>query len=158
MAALSSGLLLYRYPDTQLEILIGHMGGPFWSAKNTHAWSIPKGLHDADEDDSLLVAEREFAEEMGAAAPRGPSLELGSVKSGSKLITVFAREGTFDAESAVSNTFEMEWPRGSGTMASFPEIDRAAWVSIEAAATLLVKGQLPFLERLVAALEDPATG
>ena len=145
----SSGLLLYRLVNTDdVEVLLAHMGGPFWAHKNEHAWSIPKGIHDNGEGDHLQVAEREFAEEMGSPAPIGPTLELGSVRSGNKQITVFAREGTFDADGAFSNTFEMEWPRGSGVMATFPEIDRARWVSVAEAQTLLVKGQLPFLDRL----------
>ena len=149
----SSGLLLHRTgPDGSLEILIAHMGGPFWAQKNEHAWSIPKGIHDEGEDDHLAVAEREFAEEMGSPAPVGPSLDLGTIRSGKKRVRVFAREGDFDAAVAVSNTFQMEWPRGSGVMANFPEMDRAEWVSISAAETLLVKGQLPFLERLRASL------
>ncbi len=149
----SSGLLLHRTaPDGSLEVLIAHMGGPFWARKNEHAWSIPKGIHDEGESDHLAVAEREFAEEMGVPAPAGPSVDLGSVRSGKKLIRVFARQGDFDAVAAVSNTFEMEWPRGSGVMANFPEMDRAEWVSISAAETLLVKGQLPFLDRLRASL------
>lgn len=145
----SSGLLLHRTAeDGGLEILIGHMGGPFWARKNEHAWSIPKGIHDEGESDHLAVAEREFAEEMGIPAPAGASIDLGSVRSGKKLIRVFAREGDLDTAAVVSNTFEMEWPPGSGTVASFPEIDRAEWVSIPAAEVLLVKSQLPFLTRL----------
>ena len=153
MRQVSSGLLLYRTADDgTLEVLLGHMGGPFWARKNEHAWSMPKGLHDEGETDHLLVAEREFAEEMGTPAPAGATIELGSVRSGSKTIHGFGRAGDFDAESAVSNLFEMEWPRGSGQLQSFPEMDRAAWVDLTAARTLLVKGQLPFLDRLEAAL------
>ena len=99
-----------------------------------------------------LNVEREFAEEMGTPAPAGATIELGSVRSGSKTIHGFGRAGDFDAESAVSNLFEMEWPRGSGQLECFPEMDRAAWVDLTAARTLLVKGQLPFLDRLEAAL------
>jgi len=108
----SSGLLLYRLTDRgDVEVLIGHMGGPYWAHKNEGAWSIPKGLHEDGEHDHLDVAEREFAEEMGSPAPPGATVELGSVKSGNKRITVFARRGDFDAAAAFSNTFEMEWPR-----------------------------------------------
>ncbi len=150
----SSGLLLYRTGvDGIVEILIAHMGGPFWARKNEHAWSIPKGIHDEGESDHLAVAEREFAEEMGLSAPVGVSIDLGTVRSGKKQIRVFAREGDVDATSVVSNSFEMEWPRGSGTLASFPEIDRAEWVSIPTAETLLVKSQLPFLGRLTESLQ-----
>lgn len=145
MPAQSSGLLLVRGAT---EVLIGHMGGPFWAKKNHHSWSIPKGLHDTGETDALAVAEREFAEEMGSPAPPGESIDLGSTTSGRKTITIFARRGDFDADAAVSNTFELEWPRGSGTMIEVPEIDRAAWVGIDDARQLLVKSQAVFLDRL----------
>ncbi len=128
------------------------MGGPFWAHRDEQAWSVPKGLRDDGEHDLLAVAEREFAEEMGSAAPDGPTSELGSVKSGRKTIIIYAREGDFDAAAAVSNTFEMEWPKGSGRTREFPEIDRAAWLELPAARQRLVKAQLPFLERLVSAL------
>ena len=146
----SSGLLLFRRsPDGVVEVLIGHMGGPFWANQQGHAWSVPKGLHDDGEDDHLAVALREFEEEMGTPPPDGPNIALGSVKTGSKTITVFAREGDFDSESAVSNTVELEWPRGSGVIQEYPEIDEAAWRSVAEARSLLTRAQGPFLERLM---------
>ena len=146
----SSGLLLFRRTDDSVvEVLIGHMGGPYWANQQEHAWSVPKGLHDEGEDDHLTVAIREFEEEMGSPPPEGPSIALGSVKTGSKTITVFAREGDFDSESAVSNTFELEWPRGSGVIQEYPEIDEAAWRSVAEARSLLTRAQGPFLERLM---------
>lgn len=153
MPVQSSGLLLYRRQTGTVEILIGHMGGPFWARKHEHAWSIPKGIHDDGETDALAVAEREFAEELGRPAPPGESHELGSVTAGRKRITIFAREGDFDADAIVSNTFELEWPRGSGTMVAFPEIDRAAWVSLDEATSLLTKGQQKFIDLLRATLD-----
>lgn len=149
----SSGLLLYRRASSgEVEVLIGHMGGPFFANKTAQGWSIPKGLHDDGEVDHLPVAEREFTEEMGASPPAGVSINLGAVETSRKIITIFAREGDFDADSAVSNTFVMEWPKGSGEMQEFPEIDRAAWVTVEEARTMLSKSQLPFLNRLVDAV------
>jgi predicted NUDIX family NTP pyrophosphohydrolase len=145
----SAGLLLYRFVPgaDQPEVLIAHMGGPFWSRKDAHAWSIPKGLY--TDEEPLDAAEREFAEELGTPAPSGPSVPLGSVRqSGGKTVTIFAREGDFDASSITSNEFDMEWPRGSGRMQSFPEVDRAAWFSPEVAAEKLVKAQATFLDRL----------
>ncbi len=157
MTVESSGLLLYRITASAgVEVLIAHMGGPFWERKNERAWSVPKGIHEQGEHDHLLVAEREFGEEMGSPAPPGESLDLGSVRSGNKRITAFARQGDFDAGAAVSNTFEMEWPRGSGIIGSFPEMDRADWVSVESARTLLVKSQVAFLDRLEEKLADMA--
>lgn len=147
----SVGLLLHRRVGGSREVLLGHMGGPFWAKKDEHAWSIPKGLREDDDDeDALAVAEREFLEEMGSSAPPGDTTDLGDVRSGRKRIHIFAREGDFDAAAAVSNTFEMEWPPRSGRMQAFPEIDRAAWMSLPDARVKLVKGQLPFLDRLEA--------
>ena len=94
------------------------------------------------------TAEREFAEEMGSAAPTGPTEDLGEVKRSGKSIRLFARVGEFDAESAVSNTFELEWPRGSGRIQQFPEIDRAGWFELDEAERLLAKNQVPFIARL----------
>lgn len=150
---LSSGLLLYRRSgEGDVEVLIGHMGGPFWAGKHENAWSVPKGLHEDGERDHLTVALREFEEEMGSPAPDGATIDLGSVRSGRKRITVFAREGDFDAGAAHSNTFSMEWPPGSGEVQRFPEIDEATWVMVEKARPMLTKSQGPLLDRLLAAL------
>ena len=150
---MSSGLLLHRDgADGEVQLLIGHMGGPFFARKKEHAWSIPKGLAEDGEDDLLAVAEREFTEEMGSAPSPGQTLELGSAKSGSKTIVIFARRGDFDLATFHSNEFEMEWPKGSGRMQSFPEIDRADWVTPALARSLLVKSQAVFVDRLLDAL------
>jgi predicted NUDIX family NTP pyrophosphohydrolase len=147
----SAGLLLYRTTGGLLEVLLAHMGGPFWAKKN-QAWTIPKGHREDGEADLLAVAEREFAEEMGSAAPSGLTLELGGIRTGQKTVSAFAREADFNADAIVSNTFTIEWPYRSGRMAEFPEVDRAAWFDIDTAATLLVASQVPFLNRLAATL------
>jgi predicted NUDIX family NTP pyrophosphohydrolase len=154
LSVLSVGLLLYRLDSSSgsVHVLLAHMGGPFWAAKDDQAWTIPKGLREKGEDDLLEIAEREFAEEMGAPAPFAETLDLGSAKAGRKTNHVFARRSEFDAESIVSNTFELEWPPKSGQTQLFPEVDRAAWLSIKMARQKLVKGQLPFLDRLIEAL------
>jgi predicted NUDIX family NTP pyrophosphohydrolase len=48
----------------------------------------------------------------------------------------------------VPGTFTMEWPRGSGRIREFPEIDRAGWFGLEPARDKLVAGQRVFLDRL----------
>jgi len=149
----SAGILLYRSGADGLEVLIAHMGGPFWDGKDARAWSIPKGEMEEGED-SIAVAQREFEEELGSPPPPEPYLDLGSaVQSNRKRVFVFAVEGDFDAGAATSNTFSLEWPPHSGTLQEFPEIDRAAWVSLEIAGEKLVQGQVEFLERLRQALE-----
>ena len=149
----SAGLLLYRriHQDDEivLELLLAHMGGPFWARKDEGAWSIPKGEYDPGED-PFAAAKREFEEEMGSAPPRVTYRELGSVSQpGGKLVTAWAAEADFDAAGAVSNTFELEWPPGSGRLLSFPEIDKAGWFPMEVARVKLVRGQLPFIDRLI---------
>ena len=148
----SAGILLYRSGSAGLEVLIAHMGGPFWDGKDARAWSIPKGEMREGED-PLAVAQREFEEELGSPPPPQPYLDLGSVEQSSrKRVFVFAVEGDFDVAAATSNTFSLEWPPGSGQIQEFPEIDRAAWVSLEVASEKLVRGQAQFLERLERAL------
>jgi len=151
----SAGLLLYRRRSgTTPEVLIVHMGGPFWKNKDAGGWSIPKGELEEGEE-PLAVALREFEEELGAPAPRVDLLELGEVEqAGGKRVVAFAGEGDFDAADIKSNTFTIEWPRGSGKLQEFPEVDRAAWVSVDDARVKLVKAQVEFLDRLVALIGD----
>lgn len=148
VSRLSSGLLLFRRRGTALELLLVHMGGPFWQTRDAGAWSIPKGEHQAHED-SLREARREFAEELGLPAPEGQALDLGSVRQRSgKQVHVWALESDLDVREISSNTFELEWPRGSGRLQHFPEVDRAAWLELDVARERLVAGQRPFLDRL----------
>lgn len=129
-------------------MLLGHMGGPFWARKDAAAWSVPKGEH-GPEEDPLDAAVREFAEELGSAPPPGTPVGLGTVRQPSgKRLTVFALAGDLDAAAIISNTFALEWPRGSGQVRDFPEIDRAAWFSRDDARRAVVRGQVPFLDRL----------
>ena len=149
MPKLSAGVLLYRTRDGVAEVLIAHPGGPFWARKDDGAWSIPKGEY-ADGEDPWAAAQREFLEELGLPVPAGPRLDFGSLKQPSgKVVTAFAVEGDLDVTDARSNTFEMEWPRGSGKMREFPEVDRVGWFAVAQARTKLLKGQLPFLDRLM---------
>ncbi|NKI45176.1 NUDIX domain-containing protein [Streptomyces physcomitrii] len=143
----SAGLLLFRrVPGT--EVLLGHMGGPFWARREAGAWTVPKGEYE-DPEPAWAAARREFTEELGLPAPEGPALDLGEVRqSGGKRVTVWAVEGELDPAAVVPGTFTMEWPRGSGREQSFPELDRVAWFPLEEAAGLVVKAQSVFLERL----------
>jgi predicted NUDIX family NTP pyrophosphohydrolase len=143
----SSGVLLYRFVGDRLEVLLGHMGGPFWAKKDDGAWSIPKGEHDPDED-AEAAARREFAEELGCAVPAADLHPLGEVRA-RKVLACWAGEGDLDADGITSNTFEIEWPPRSGRRQEFPEIDRAAWFDADTARGKLVTGQRPFLDRLL---------
>ena len=128
------------------------MGGPFWARKDDGAWSVPKGEY-ADGEDPLAVAHREFEEELGSPVPASDLVPLGELRAGSKVLTLWAAEGDLDATATVSNTFSLEWPPRSGRVQEFPEIDRAAWLGLDEARVKLVKGQVPFLDRLLALLD-----
>ena len=152
MPKLSAGLLLYRETDGIVEVLIGHPGGPFWARKDEGAWSIPKGEY-CEGEDPWAAAQREFAEEIGKAAPPGPRIDFPALRQPSgKVVTAFAVRADLDLDGAVSNTFTLEWPKGSGTFTEFPEIDRVGWFDVAAARAKLVKGQRPLLDQLEAAL------
>jgi predicted NUDIX family NTP pyrophosphohydrolase len=145
----SAGCVLFRIRDSRIEVLLGHMGGPFWMRKDEGAWSIPKGEYDHEREDALEAALREFVEEMGVPAPAGPFLELGTVRqAGGKSVTAWAAEGDLDETRVVSNTFEIEWPKGSGKLRRFAEIDRACWFGLDQARRRIVQGQVPLLDRL----------
>ncbi len=155
MVVRSAGILLYRRGAGGLEVWIAHMGGPFWARKQTQSWSVPKGEYLPDED-PLVAARREFAEEIGTPPPAVDYFELGVFRQPSgKIITVFAAESDFQPERIVSNTFPLEWPKGSGIIQNFPEVDDARWVTETDARGKLVKGQLPILDALREHVELP---
>ncbi len=157
MTVRSAGILLYRRvspgqdrsgQDAELQVWIAHMGGPFWARKDARAWSVPKGEY-LEGEDPLVAALREFEEEMGTPAPAANYVLLGEFRQPSgKLITVFTAEADFQPESINSNTFPLEWPKGSGNIQDFPEIDDARWFSEADARIKLVKGQLTILDAL----------
>ncbi|RFU19791.1 NUDIX domain-containing protein [Geodermatophilus marinus] len=150
MARTSAGVLLWRRgPDGGVQVLLGHMGGPFWARRDDGAWSVPKGEYAAGED-ALAAARREFEEELGSPVPAAELVPLGEHRASGKLLALWAAEGDLDAAACRSTTFPLEWPPRSGRVQHFPEIDRAAWFGLAEARTKLVRGQLPFLDRLAA--------
>lgn len=156
MTTRSAGIVMYRGRGAQLRLLLVHPGGPFWAKKDQGAWSIPKGEYAAGED-PLAVARREFEEELGSPPPPNASIQLGElVQPSRKVVTAFAVEGDFDPSTLRSNLFEMEWPRGSGRMQSFPEVNRAEWFTLDAAREKILSGQRPFIDRLLARIGDLA--
>jgi predicted NUDIX family NTP pyrophosphohydrolase len=147
MAKESAGLLMYRRRQGVLEVFLVHPGGPFWAKKDLGAWSLPKGEYPPGED-PLAAARREFEEETGFPA-FGPFLRLRPLRQPrGKIIRAWAFRGDCDAAAVRSNTFSMEWPPRSGRQQEFPEVDRAAWFSIEAAKDRILRGQVPFLDEL----------
>ncbi len=138
-----------------VQVLLGHMGGPFWAAKDTGAWSFPKGDYEPDES-AEDAARREFVEELGLDVPAGPLLPLGHVRASGKQITIFAVRGDPAVVDFAPGMFTMEWPPKSGRTASFPEIDAVAWFSIADARLKLAKSQQMFLDRLAELLKIAA--
>jgi len=148
----SAGIVpVHLSPDGLAAVFAAHMGGPFWEHKDPGAWSIAKGQYDPAIEDPQAAADREFEEEIGMACPSGPRVDLGEFRQRyGKLVRAYAvviqeRESVRFIQ---SNTFEMEWPRGSGTMQEFPEMDAAEWMSIAVARTKLLSGQLGILDAL----------
>ena len=102
-----------------------------------------------ESEEPEAAARREFSEELGAPAPDGELLSLGSAKQSSgKVVYAWALESDFDTKHVTSNTFEMAWPPKSGQMQEFPEVDKAGWFSLAEASNKLVKGQVALLETL----------
>ena len=159
MPITSAGLLVFRMTsDGTPEVLLVHPGGPLWRKKDDGVWSIPKGEVEAD-DDPQATADREYAEELGSPPPSGPRIDLGQIiQKGGKRVRAWAVAGDFDEATVRSNTFEMEWPRGSGRIGSFPEIDRAAWFTLTSARAKLLDAQCAFLDRLTLALDGDSPG
>jgi predicted NUDIX family NTP pyrophosphohydrolase len=144
---------MFRRDRGEIEVLIGHPGGPFWASKDEGAWSIPKGLVEPGEE-TQQAARREFQEETGLKLGSGGMIPLGSVvlESG-KEVVAWAVPGVVDPAGSTSNTVTIEWPRGSGRSITFPEIDRLLWCSITEAGFRLNPAQRPFLARLIKDLD-----
>lgn len=144
----SAGLIVFRERAGVLEVLLGHMGGPYWARKDDGAWSIPKGeLGDGEQPPAAAL--REFREELGRAPPDGALLELGEIRQKSgKVVIGFAVEGDFDPATIDPGTFELQWPPRSGRTQSFPEVDRVAWFDLPTARRKVVQGQAALLDRL----------
>lgn len=150
----SAGILLYRFRDDGLEVLIGHPGGPYFATKDQGYWSIPKGEVEPGEE-LLAVALREFEEETGSAvaADAASFIPLGEiVQKGGKRVVAWAAEGDLDPATARSNTFSLEWPPRSGRSVEVPEIDRVAWLAPAEARRFIKATQIPLIDRLEAAL------
>lgn len=153
MSKKSGGILPFRFQDNHLEVLLVHPGGPLWAGKDEGAWSISKGLFEESES-PLDAAKREFKEETGFEVD-GVFIELGRIKQPSgKIVFVWAVEKDLDERRIVSNKFMLEWPRRSGIMREFPEIDRAGWFDVESARKKIHKGQQDFIDRLLYALDN----
>lgn len=147
---LSAGIVPFRVVGGQAQVLIVHPGGPLFAKRWEGVWSIPKGLVESNGEEWLAVAVRELYEEVGIVA-QGPFIGLGIVRQ-NRYKEVVAWAMPYEGEvpnPPLSNTFPLEWPPGSGVVRYFPEVDRAEWHTLESARRLLVRGQVPLIERLV---------
>jgi predicted NUDIX family NTP pyrophosphohydrolase len=150
MAKVSAGLLLVRATATGPQFLLAHPGGPFFARKDDGAWTIPKGLVEPGEE-PLAAARREFCEETGQPCPEGELESLGTItQAGGKVVHVWAALGDCDATTCKSNTFELEWPRGSGRTQTHPELDRFGWFAADEAARKLNPAQAELVARALA--------
>lgn len=149
MAKVSAGILLYRILGGQLQVFLIHPGGPFFRNKDDGTWSIPKGEYIEGEEEPLLAAKREFEEETGQKID-GKFVALEPItQKGGKKVYAWAVEGDIDHEVIKSNLFEIEWPPRSGKKQIFPEVDKAAWLDIEAAKARINIAQADLIDNLV---------
>jgi len=152
MPRLSAGLLIYRFKDGALQVLLAHPGGPYFVNKDDGSWTIPKGEPDADED-LLVTAQREFEEET-SITPTGTFIPLKPIQQkGGKIVHAWAFESDCDSKAIKSNMFTMEWPPKSGRQMDFPEIDRAEWFDLETARKKIKAGQEALIEELATSLK-----
>ena len=143
----SAGILVYKIQNRQIEVLLCHMGGPYWQGVDDGGWSIPKG--EMKDERAISTAIREFQEETSFQIEKESLTFLGSKKQPSnKLVIIFTASNDYDSTKAYSNTFRIEWPKGSGKISEFPEMDQAEWIPIAKAKRKILKGQVYFLSKL----------
>lgn len=148
MSVYSNGILLFRFRNERLEVMLVHPGGPFWAKKDEGVWSIPKGLPEEHEI-PLDTAKREFKEETGHEV-EGEFIDLGELnQSSKKIVHIWALKKDMDVTNVRSNTFTTEWPKNSGKIQQFPEVDKAGWFDIEMAKKKIRKEQIGFIDRLI---------
>ncbi|WP_232547223.1 NUDIX domain-containing protein [Propioniciclava soli] len=145
----SAGLLPFNDAGGEVKVFIVHMGGPFWGHRDDGGWSLAKGMYIPGEETPEDAARREFSEEVGIPAPAGELIDLGEVRlSSGKRVRGFAVAADAGLAFVTSNTFEVEWPRRSGRMRTYPEVDRAGWFGLDVARTKLTAGQVPLIDSL----------
>ena len=143
----SAGLLMYRFKNNQLEVFLGHPGGPYW--KNKDNWGMPKGKQNENEDDLLQVAIREFHEETAIVPDNEIFIELGDhkVQGKNKTIYAWAFEKNFEGQ-IKSNEIEIEYPLRSGQKMFVPEMDEGRWFYLMEAKEKIHSSQKVFIEKI----------
>lgn len=157
MRMFSAGILLFRFKEEILEVMLVHPGGPFWEKKDYGVWSIPKGLPEEHEK-PLDTAKRELKEETGFEVD-GEFIDLGELnQSDIKKVHVWAIKKDLDVTNIVSNTVTYEWPKGSGKIQEIPEVDKAGWFDVELARKKIIRGQIGFIDKLIEILNYTQKG
>jgi len=145
----SAGILVYKKEQNKIKILLCHQGGSYWEGTHLHSWGIPKG--ELNEKEKVIdAAVREFKEETNLDIKKDNNLKyLYSKKvSNNKLVIIFMKEEGFDLINCRSNTFNLEWPKGSNIIKEYPENDKYEWINLEDAYKLIFKQQIVFLDKL----------
>lgn len=143
----SAGVLVYKKENEKLKVLLCHFGGPYWKGIDKYGWSIPKGLINKNEK-VYDAAIREFEEETNLKLTKNISF-LGSKKvNRNKLVVMFYAEENFDLTDCKSNTFELEYPKKSGIIHTYPEMDMYEYMDIDEAKERIISNQIYFIEKL----------
>lgn len=155
MPRISTGFLLYRDKDGDLEVFLVHPGGPYFVNRDFGIWSIPKGEVD-DGEDYLQCAMRELKEEVGLDIIPEDSFPLGNItQKGGKIVYAWAKEYKNNIVLDNSNSsFKIQWPPNSNKWQSFPEVDKAEFFPVETALKKINPAQAELINRLVEYLKQ----
>jgi len=149
----SAGILFFKREKEKIKVLLCHPGGPYWTNTNLHSWGIPKG--ELNNKENLKdAAIREFKEETNLDISADIEFLYTKKVSNNKLVTIFLKEQDLDLSNCKSNTFTLEWPKGSNKINTYPENDKFEWINIEEAYDLIFPQQKIFLDKLKARLKD----
>lgn len=149
----SAGILLYKKENDKYYILLAHFGGPYWENINRGAWSLQKGIVENNEN-IINAAKREVKEETNIDVSE--SIEYLATKkvSNNKLVIMFMSYFDGDINNFKSNEFELEWPKYSGIIKKYSEMDKLKWFSIGEAKEYINKSQLFFINRFEQIMKD----
>ena len=145
MKQLSCGILNYYKKDEKIYVLLASAGGPYFEKRK--CWSIPKGLKEESEEEKQ-TAIREFIEETNIEISNEIIYFDKISQSKTKDVVCFLLNEKLDLSNFKSNTFELEWPKGSNNIQSFPEIEEIKYIELSKAKEIIIKGQLQLLNKL----------
>ena len=144
----SAGILVYKIEDGFIKVLMCHCGGPYYQNKLDTGWSLSKGEYDRKES-ALAAAKRELKEETNLSVESSIKYLASKRISKSKIVTMFYTNCDFDLKNCKSNYFEKEYPKNSGIIKKFPEMDKYEWMEISEAKKVIFPSQIFFLNKLI---------